>query len=166
MWTSLEPWQLVQLERLAETSPERVERALNILWDADPDLLAEVAIEALDQDEITPDRCSQMLGIALDEVESRLTIHRKKALKRCCVVVAEGAVAKLADGGLPVWEVVRVYRKLGSIEKLQEAFAGVSTQTLDSALAYAKHHPDEIENQINRYEQMLERKRAEYPFAK
>jgi uncharacterized protein (DUF433 family) len=166
MWTPLEPWQVAQLERLSSIDHERVENALNTLWDARPDLLEQVTIAALDQEAISAERSSHILHISLEEVEQKLAEFRRRALKRCCVVVSEGSVAKLADGGLPVWEVVRVYRRLESVDKLQEAFSGVSQQTLESALAYAEANPEEIEQQISRYEQLLERKRAEYPFAR
>ena len=166
MWTSFEPWQMAQLERHASVEPERVERALNALWSSDPELFAQVAIEAVEQSQLEAIRCASMLGISVEDVEARVSEVRRRTLKRYCVVVCDGTVAKLADGGLPVWEVVRVYRKLGSVEKLQEAFASVSAEALESALNYAAAHADEVELQISKYEQILERKRAEYPFAK
>lgn len=166
MWTPMEPWQVAQLEHLSQIDHETVERALNDLWAARPELLREVTISAVDRDQLTVLRAAQILSIAPEEVERALADFRRRALKRCCVVVTEGTVAKLADGGLPVWEVVRVYRRLGSIEKLQEAFTGVPLQTLHSALEYAAANAAEIDLQIQRYEDLLERKRTEYPFAR
>jgi uncharacterized protein (DUF433 family) len=166
MWTPLEPWQVAQLERLSSVDHDRVEAGLNALWDARPDLLEQVTISALDQEEITIQQAIQILRVAETEIEQKLADFQRRALKRCCVVVSNGSMAKLADGGLPVWEVVRVYRKLETIEKLQEAFSGVSLQTLESALAYAEAHPEEIELQISRYEALLERRKAEYPYVR
>lgn len=163
MWTPLEPWQVSQLSRLATVDQDLVESALNMLWDARPELLSQVTIAAVDQEEISVERAASVLRISEGEVEQKLAELRRRSLKRCCVVITEGTVAKLADGGLPVWEVVRVYRKLGTMERLQEAFSGVSHQTLESALAYAEVNPQEIEHQITRYEQLVERRRAEYP---
>jgi hypothetical protein len=165
MWTALEPWQVAQLERLSTVDRDRVESALNTLWEARPDLLSEITISALDQAQVTLERTSQILDIPESEVASRLAEFRRRALKRSYVVVCDGSVAKLADGGLPVWEVVRVYRRLGSVEKLREAF-GLSVQTLESALAYADVNAAEINQQIDRYEALLEKRKAEYPFAR
>jgi uncharacterized protein (DUF433 family) len=165
MWTPLEPWQVVQLERLSAVDHDRIESALNSVWEAHPDLLREVTLGAVDEGQISSERGQQLLNINEDELTSRVADYRRRALKRCCVVVCDGAVAKLADGGLPVWEVVRVYRRLETFEKLQEAFGNLSRQTLESALEYAAHNAAEIEDQISKYEQLLERRRAEYPFA-
>jgi predicted HTH domain antitoxin/uncharacterized protein (DUF433 family) len=166
MWTSFEPWQVAELGRLAGIDQERVESAFNALWDCDPELLEQITVSAADQGAVSFERAAQILRVGVAEIEERVASFRRQALKRCCVVVCDGAVAKLADGGLPVWEVVRVHRKLGSVEKLQEAFSGLSHQTLESALSYAEHHPEEIELQISRYEALLERKRAEYPYVR
>jgi uncharacterized protein (DUF433 family) len=165
MWTSMEPWQVAQLERLSRIDHDRVETALNSLWQSCPEIFQQITIAAIDESQITRERGAQILKLSLDDVDQMLADFRRKALKRCCVVVTGGSAAKLADGGLPVWEVVRVFRKVGSMEKLQEAFNGVSPQTLESALEYAEANPDEIEKLISRYEEMVERRRAEYPFA-
>jgi hypothetical protein len=162
----MEPWQVAQLERLSSIDHERVESALNTMWEARPDLLEQITVSAIDEEAITIERGAQILRITTAEVDQKLVEFRRRALKRCCVVVCDGSIAKLADGGLPVWEVVRVYRKLGTFEKLQEAFSGVSLPTLESALAYAEANPTEIDSQISRYEELLERRRTEYPYVR
>jgi uncharacterized protein (DUF433 family)/predicted HTH domain antitoxin len=164
MWTPLEHWQVVQLERLSSVEHDRVESALNTLWDAHPDLLRDVTVAAIEEGQVTLERGAQLLKVDLAEAERLVADYRRRALRRCCVVVCDGSVAKLADGGLPVWEVIRVYRRLGSFEKLQDAFGNLSRQTLESALAYAAANSAEIENQIAKYEHLIERRRAEYPF--
>lgn len=166
MRTPFEPWQLAQLERLASYDQESVESAMNAIFESRPELFEQVVIGAVDQDQISNARAAQILSVSEEEVDQKLAFLRRRALKRCCVVVCDGSVAKLADGGLPVWEVVRVYRRLGSLERLQEAFFGVSQATLESALAYAEANVEEIDQQINRYEELVERKKAEYPFAR
>lgn len=166
MRTNLEPWQVTQLQRLAAVDPERIESALNDLWEIRPDILEQVVTSAVEQEQLSLDRGAKILDVDMEVVERLLADFRRRGLKRCCVVVTEGSVAKLADGGLPVWEVVRVYRKLGSLELLHEAFSGVSPQTLESALAYADQHPDEIDRLIERYEALIVRRKAEYPFAR
>lgn len=163
MWTPYESWQVAELERLADQDLDGLEIALNEMWRRRPHLLEQVTLSALDRETITSDHALRILRIDREDLEDKLGQFRKRALKRRCVVVGEGAVARLADGGLPVWEIVRAYRALGSLEALHEAFSGASTQALESALAYAEEHPAEIERQIERYEQLLERRKSEYP---
>ncbi len=52
MWARLEPWQLLQLQRIAKFDPERVESFLNTLWTQYPGLLHELAISAVDQEQL------------------------------------------------------------------------------------------------------------------
>jgi uncharacterized protein (DUF433 family) len=162
MWTSLEPWQVAQLERLSRIDHDRVEAALNALWESCPEMFEQVTIAAIDDGHITLERGAQVLRASIEEIEVALADFRRKGLKRC-LVVTDGSDAKMADGGLPVWEIVRVFRKVGSIEKLQEAFAGISPQTLESALDYAAANSEEIDKQISFYEEQVELRRAEYP---
>src|SRR5438876_12439919 len=104
MWTSLEPWQIAQLDRLSTTDHDLVESALNCLWDAQPELLEQIAVGAVDQGDVTIERAAQVLGISAQAVEQKLADFRRQALKRCCLVVCGpeqsrmGSVAKLADG--------------------------------------------------------------------
>lgn len=163
MWTAYESWQVAELERLADQDLDGLEIALNEMWRRRPQLLEQVALSALDRDRITPEHAAQVLKIEREELDAKLAQFRKRALKRRCVVVGDGAIARLAEGGLPVWEIVRAYRALGSLEALHEAFSGASAPSLESALAYAEEHPAEIERQIDRYEQLLERRKNEYP---
>lgn len=155
MWTPLEKWQVSQLERLSVSDPDRVEEALNALWDANPDLLESITISALDQKELSVNRAAELLGRTPGEVAKKLSVHRQRSLRSRWLVVSEGSDAQLADGSLPVWEIVRVYRRLGSMERLQKAFTGVSQATLESALAYAKTHEAEINRQIDEFEALI-----------
>jgi uncharacterized protein (DUF433 family) len=134
------------------------------MWESCPEIFQQVTVAAIDEGQITTERGAQILGLSAEEMEAALTAFRQQELKRSYVVVTDGCEANLADGGLPVAEIVRVYRKVGSIEKLREAFVSVSPQSLQSALAYAEAHPEEIDVQISRYEALLGRRLAEHPF--
>lgn len=167
MWTTYEHWQLIQLRRLSNVDPERVETMLNTLWNSYPGLLADLAISAVDQEQLSVDACAKLLNIPTTEVDQRLLEFRTRSVQKDCdwaVVVDEGSCAKLADSRIAVWEIVREYRKLGSVERLTEAFPSLPKSELAAALVYAEQHPGEIESQISRYEEMLQKKRAEYPF--
>lgn len=169
MWAKLEPWQLLQLQRLAKLDPERVESLLNTLFHQYPSLFGELAIAAVDQEQLTIGECADRLGITEDLVEQRRAEWHRRLVSTTdtAVVVHEGTkpVARLAEGHLAVWEVVREYRKVGSVEALRNSFPGVSEVELAGALRYAQDHTQEIEDHIQAYEKLLALKRAEYPFA-
>lgn len=169
MWAKFEPWQLQQLQRLAKLDIERVESLLNTLFLQYPSLYSDLAIAAVDQEQMTVAECADRLGMSEEVIEERRADWRRRMLTTTdtAVVVHEGSksVARLAEGHLSVWEVVREYRKVGTLEALRASFPGVSEVELASALRYAQEHPEEIEEQIQAYERMLAIRRSEYPFA-
>ena len=155
MRTPLEPWQVAQLQRLSDTDPAQLESSLNTLWDNRPDLLEQITLAAIDQGYITPERGAQVLGLSITDVEQRLACHRRIELKKT-YIVAGPKEARLADSGIPIWEVIRVHRKVGTLARLQRAFKGLSLQTLGAALTYAEENPVEIQQQITKYEDAVE----------
>lgn len=169
MWAKLEPWQLLQLQRLAKLDPERVESLLNTLFRQYPGLYGDLAIMAVDQEQITVVECAESLGVSEELVEQKRTAWRRSQLatSETAVIVQAGhhPTAKLAEGHVAVWEVIREYRKVGSLEALRDSFPAVSEVELASAIRYAQEHLAEIDAQIEAYERMLALKRAEYPFA-
>jgi uncharacterized protein (DUF433 family) len=166
MWIRYESWQVRQLERLAQLDPERAETVLNTLWAACPSLLGELAISAVDQEALSVSACADLLGITADEVERRLIVFRKHAITVDRAVVSDGQCngAHLAECHVAVWEVIREYRKLGSVERMRESFPSLSEGELAAAFIYAEEHPAEIEDKISQYENLLARKRSEYPY--
>ena len=168
MWTVVEPWQLGQLQRMSAVDPERVEAILNTIWQSYPGLKEDLAIAAVDQEQLSVGRCAELLKMPPEIVEEKLVCFRQRHVRaEKAVIVDEGCVvAKLAEGGIAVWEVVRAYRRLGSVERLVEAFPALSTTELAAALTYAEKNPAEIELQISRYEAAVQKRRAEYPFAR
>ena len=168
MWARLEPWQLRQLQRLAALDPERIEAVLNTVWAQYPNLYRETAIAAVDQEELGVHECADRLGIYPDEVEAQVIAfrHNTVAYDRAVVLDECTRVARLLEGQVAVWEVVREYRKLGSVERLKESFPMLPEGELAAALKYAEAHPQEIEALIGEYESVLAKRRAEYPFAR
>jgi uncharacterized protein (DUF433 family) len=167
MWHVLEPWQFTQLKRLATFDPERVETNMNTLWNAYPGLFEEVCVSAVDQEQLTISRCAELLGVTEVRVEEMLSNFRSRPPQpQAAVVRDERAVARLAEGHVAVWEIVREYRKLGSVERLVDSFTSLSRGELAAALKYAEQNPGEIEGQIARYEELLSKRRTEYPFAR
>lgn len=168
MWHTLEDWQLTQLRKLASLDQERAETVLNTVWSSYPGLFEQVALSAVDQNELSIERCAELLDMDKDEIVYRLAQFRRAAvhLSSVAIVHEDGKDAKIASGNVSVWEVVREYRKIGSVDRLVEAFPSLSTSELAAALKYAAQHPEEIEEQIGRYEETLARRRNEYPFSK
>ncbi|CAN5427005.1 hypothetical protein BH11ARM2_BH11ARM2_08520 [soil metagenome] len=164
MWNVLEPWQTRQLQRLAAIDPERAEGMLNTLWQQYPGLYEELTIMALDQNAITLAQATELLAVPSAEIDAKLVAWRRRDVGSERLVVP-GLIAKLDEGGVPVWEVVREFRKLGSVERLESRFPTLNRGQIAAALRYAQTHPQEIEDQISRYEEARERQRAEYPFA-
>jgi len=164
MWKVFEPWQLRQLHRLAELDPERSETILNTLWNQFPGLFEDVIVMAVDQGEIGIDRAAEVAGVTAAEIEARLQVmRRQESLLDRMVTVDETNVARLEDGKVAVWEIVRELRKLGSLERLESAFPSLHRTEIAAALKYAQSHPTEIEDQISRYEEAMSRRRAVYP---
>ena len=167
MWHVLEPWQFTQLKRLATFDPELVEKTMNVVWNSHPGLFEEVCVSAVDQEQLTVARCAEILGVGESRVEELLHAFRSRPPQPARMVVRdERAVARLAEGHVAVWEIVREYRKLGSVERLVGSFASLSRGELAAALKYAEQNPAEIEAAIARYEELLAKRRAEYPFAR
>lgn len=168
MWSKVETWQFRQLERLGSADPDRAETILNTVWRSFPGLLGELAIGAVDQEELSVQDCAELLNVAEHEVEERLVAYRRRTERFDFAVVhdRDTQIAKLPDGKIAVWEIIREFRKLGSVEKLRQAFPGVSEADLASAFRYAEGHSREIEQLIDDYEERMAKMRAEYPFAK
>ncbi len=165
MWIALEDWQLHQLQRLARHEPGKAEAALNALWSACPTLLEDLAIAAVDQEMLTVDQCAELISCSVEAVEERLVEYRRSE-PRVSVVetnAENGKVAHLSESKITVWEIVREFRKIGSVAELRRSFPGLHESDLASALRYAEANPGEIEGQIRHYEELRDRKRAEYP---
>jgi uncharacterized protein (DUF433 family) len=166
MWKVIEPWQLQQLQRLAALDPERVESMLNTLWNSYPGLYEELAVSAVDQEALAVDACAHRMGVEAEEVRRQVFAFRTTSAHDERMVVHDGPIARLTEGQVAVWEVVREYRKLGSVERLAASFPSLTHRELAAALKYAEANPEEIESQITRYEEVLGKRRSEYPYAR
>ncbi len=166
LWTKYEPWQLSQLLRLARFDPERLETILNTVWTMYPALRAELAVSAVEQAELRVVDAATFLGLTAEEIAERVEQYREAswAISQAQIVESDRG-AMVEDTQVPVWEVLREYRKLGSLDRLTESFPGMTTGQLSSAIAYAREHMEEIEAAIMAYEVLRAQKRAAYPFA-
>ena len=166
MGKSLSQWALCELCQLADRDPQRADRIVEALWAAHPRLLGELAIAAVENGQISAEQAAEVLAVSAEEVKSRVETFRKGQKPSAPIEDDGTGIARLAEGHVPVWEVVREYRKTYDIDHLALAFPALTPAELDAAIDYGKQHPDEIDNLIVKYENMQDRKRAEYPFAK
>ena len=161
----LSQWTLCELCRIAERDPQRVDRLAEALWTSHPRLLGELAISAVDHNELTLEEAAEVLNVSVEEVRSRVETFRR-AERPTIPIIDEQGIARLAEGQVPVWEVVREHRKCGSMEELAKAFPALTETELLAAIAYGEHNGEAIDKLIERYEDMQGRKRSEYPFAR
>lgn len=167
MSARLESWQLAQLQRMANGEPERVEQVLNTLWSNYPGLFEELAIAAIDQEMLTVDEGTKLLSFNEAEIEARLLEYRQRSKNyETAVIHDELRKAACLEQGIPVWEVVLEFRKLGSVDMLKASFPSLTEGDLTSALKYAETHSEEIEHCISDYELIRARRKAEYPFSR
>lgn len=168
MWTSLENWQLTQLMRMATLDPDRVETLMNHLFGLQPTLLTELAIAAVDQEELSVAQAAAVTGLSEEMVEQQLFAYRHREVRAEAVIVVDEDrnLARLAEGQVAVWEIVRAYRQKGSVAELTRIFPGLTMRELMAALTYAESHPDEIEERIQQFEDMRQRRQIEYPFTR
>lgn len=75
-----------------------------------------------------------------------------------------GLRAHLAGTGLDVWEVVMLARSYGSVDRLLQDFPHLSRRAVETALAYARRYPEEIEDWIRENAPDPERFMDQYPY--
>lgn len=159
-------WALCALCQIAERDPQRGDRILESLWSTHPRLIGELAVAAVDQGELSADEAAAVLQVSPEEVLSRVEAFRTSDRPNAPIVVDDLGVARLAEGHVPVWEVVREHRKTGSFRALERAYPALTRPELDAALSYGKENAAEVERLITTYDAMLGKKLAEYPFAR
>lgn len=168
MSQSTDPWLVSQLVRLAKANPLRYETFARRLQANQPDLYEELALMAVESGQISEDEAAAFLETDSGNVAVRLDIYRQVGegeTKGILIETDEHGIARLADTGVTVWEIVHKYRALGSIEALKESYPSLTDGELRAALRYADRNAQEIEDHIAEYEKILERTRAAYPFS-
>lgn len=161
-------WATLQLQRMTRFFPERVDEAMLRLFELDPGLRNDLVIGAVDQEMLTVQQAAEYTGMAVEEIDGRLMEFRTLMAQRDSKIekMSDKAVARVVGAGISVWEIVREYRRVGEFELLRESFPALTLTELTMAINYGKEHSDEIDREIERYEQVVARRRSEYPFAK
>lgn len=161
-------WMLQQFVRLTKVQPIRAEELVARMCEQHPDLYLDLLIGAVDQELLPIEEASELTGLSSDAIEKLMVEHRRAiALNEGFVVceLSHGGTAKIGGHGVAVWEVVREARRSDGLEGLSESFPTLTKLEIQAALDYAEAHGREIEEEIERYEAMVQRKRNEYPNA-
>lgn len=169
MTKTLGHWLIPQLERLAKSDPGRIEDLLEALRLSRRDLFDELHLMAVEHADLSQADAANRLESTLLDVQTRLEAFREASADAAETQIIEHdrhGVAKIANKHVTVWEIVREYRRVDSVEAMRGAFPVLSEGELRSALIYAGRNPDEIGAQIRAYEEVVERSKAAYPFAK
>lgn len=161
-------WALLQMQRMTRFFPERVEEAIHRLFELDPALRNDLVLGAVDQEMLTVAQAAEFTGMDVEDLECRLVEFRKAMAHREVRIEKPGekGVARIAGTGVSVWEVARELARCGSEDRLFAAFPALNRAELSVALEYARQNPEEIQREIERYEQVVQRRLSEYPFAK
>jgi uncharacterized protein (DUF433 family) len=159
-------WQLDQLKVLSTTKPGTIQKALDALWIAMPSLQKEVILTALAEGRINATYAARELNLSEDVVIEQAAEFGSEGTGRPILSLIEceaGKAAKLPESGLAVWEVIRKFRQLGTIQAVLESFPSLSEAEMQSALGYATMNSEEIDKNIRDYDDLQSRKYTEYP---
>lgn len=162
-------WHLAQLLRMTRFFPERVEDAVGRLFENDPELRNDLVIGAVDQEMLSVEQAAEFTGMTPSEIEDRLLDFRNQMAFREVKIEADEdrpGSAKIAGAGIFVWEVIRVFKTGGSVEAVSMAFPSLNVTEINVAITYGQQHLSEIEAEILRYEEVVRRRKAEYPYAR
>ena len=147
--TSRASWQIDQLRRVGQRTPERLDELLTALWNRYPNLLEELAIMAADEGQVSLQEVAELLSIGREEAESKLAHYHSTGDHR--IEIIDG-VAKLVSCRVAVWEVEREYRKGSSVSALAAMYPSLPMSEIKAALRYADTHPEEINSMIEKFE--------------
>ncbi|MCW5936473.1 MAG: DUF433 domain-containing protein [Fimbriimonadaceae bacterium] len=161
-------WALSQLERLARNEPDKLEVLLTKIKESLPDLYGELVLMSVESGQTSEVDAARLLDTDPVSVGMRLESFRLSVGENQLghIVHDVHGVAKIEDKQVTVWEIVREFRRAGTVSAMRDQFPALNEVELRAALAYAGRNPDEIGGQIRAYEELVERSRAAYPFAK
>lgn len=150
-----EPWLLPQLRRLAKARRTDYEAFEAHVKQFLPGLYEELCLMAVEHGDLANESCAVCLCTDVSELAVRLEIYRRDSSENGDPILLEVDAqknAKLTAAGTYVWEIVRKFRELGSLEALQEAYSGLTASEIRAALTYAERHAEEIDAKIAAYE--------------
>ncbi len=162
-------WIIPQLERMAKSEPHRFEELVLAIGSARPDIFDELHLMAVEHGQLSETEVAERLNSELAVVKVRLDSYREAstfAIESQVIEKDRNDVARIIGKQIAVWEIVREYRKRDSVDAMRGAFPLLSEGEMRAALIYAGRNPDEIGSQIRAFEEILERNKAAYPYAK
>ena len=147
-------WTLRQLERLEARAPGSTAEALRELLANHPDLREAVVVGAAEEDQITLAEGAERLGLPVDDITRRVVEHRRA---NGTSVDPDGGPngPRLRGSHVAVWEIVREFRRHGTLDGLSRDFPAIPHKELEAALEYAETNSEEIDSFIHRYESLF-----------
>jgi uncharacterized protein (DUF433 family) len=134
-----------------------------------PTLFEDAVLCGVESGEVSLDEAARILGSEPLVLEWRLDGRMERSTgdpDEALIDRDAQGTARIVGKQVAVWEVVREFRAAGSVGGLRAAFPNLSEHEVRAALAYAGRYPDEVAEKIRAYEEMQERARSAYPFAK
>lgn len=154
--STLEPRLLPQLERFARSRPERLAQLLARLREDAPEIFEELVLTGLEHGDISPEEGALILNLSPEDLADRQERYRaaiSEGEEASLIVRDRAGIARVAGSIIAVWELVRAFRKAGTVAALHKLFPSLTETELRAALAYAGRHPEEVQARILAYEQ-------------
>jgi len=148
-------WAFAQLTAWGATSPGLAEAALAALRAARPDLWEDLALSAFAEGRLDAAGAAVALEISGGDLIRRVLDWRRRThLPHHSVVcgLGLGHASRLSESQVPVWEIVRAFRRSGDLDAIAGNFPTVDRLDVITALAYAEDHPAEVEANIDAYD--------------
>lgn len=152
-----------QIRAWADQDPSRVAAVLDLLRDHRPDLWRDLVLSAVATERLGLDEGARALDLDHDGLTDRLIEWRRdQAIFDSSVVcgLGLGHAARLAESAVPIWEIVREFRRHQSFDQTVARIPHLRRLDVLTALDYARCHPQEIETCVAAYEAHLERVRG------
>jgi len=157
----VESWQFESLATLFNEQPVVADSLFSAFLVQNPELWNQIVVTGVRDGYLPIAEAARRTGLSEEEVSERVRNAGPSKVRRN-VIEMNGQGARLVASGLYVWEIIRQLRLLGSVEALREHFS-LSREELTAARVYAAQNSDEVEAQINAFEDMKNRRNVEYP---
>lgn len=161
MSITVEPWQIEQLLALLKESPDAVLGPVATLFAANPDLYHSVVVRGVSTGAISVEEAGRQTPLSEQDIAERARSISPSQPSQATIEM-NGKGARLVGSGLYVWEIIRELRRLGSVDGLREQYS-LTDDELVAARVYAAENSEEVESQIGAFEELKNRKHAEYP---
>lgn len=150
---------------MSRLRPEALDRLLASALKDEPELERDLALLAVYHGDLAESECAEILGCPCTEIQSGVEHLQASSDESDFISHDAKGIARVGDSHVAVWEIVREFRKVGSVSELNSRFPRLRESEVRAALNYCGRNPDEVAAQISAYEEIAARAKAAYPFA-